>query len=383
MADVVVAGHACVDLIPTLPRLAKGFSYTPGALLEVGPATVSTGGCVPNTGVALHRLGTSVRLVGRVGDDPFGDVVRRILAEDGLDGAIRVVPGESTSYTVILSPPGEDRMFLHFAGANDSFTEKDVTSEALYGARLFHFGYPPVMRRTREDGGENLAAMMSRAKAAGLATSLDMAYPDPATSAGAADWPRILERTLPEVDIFMPSLDELLLLLDPSLHSAKTGVPDPATFPAGEISRLGEDLIRTGAGIVGIKCGPRGLYLRTAPEERLRKIGVLDPTPWANRELWSAAFEVEAIGTTGAGDATVAGFVHSLLRGDPPEDAITAAVAAGAMSVEAPDAVAGIKSWTEAQQRISAGWKRKTVPPAKDWSPLADPGLWSRTTANS
>ena len=378
MADVVVAGHACVDLIPTLPKLTKGFSYAPGALLEVGPATVATGGCAPNTGRALHRLGTRTRLIGRIGDDPFGDVVRRILAEDGLDEGVRIVPDEATSYTAILSPPGEDRMFLHFPGANDSFTERDVTAEALSGARVFHFGYPPVMRRMREDGGDNLSAMLSRAKTAGLATSLDMSYPDPATSAGTADWPRILRRVLPKVDIFMPSLDELLPLLDPGLLSAGAASPDATTLPAARISDLGQDLIRAGAGIVGIKCGPRGLYLRTAPEARLREVGILDPTPWADRELWSSVFEVEAAGTTGAGDATVAGFLHSVLLNDPPEAAITAAVAAGAMSVEAPDAVGGIKSWEETRRRISTGWRRRQDPPGEDWSPLDEPGLWSR-----
>ena len=371
MADVVVAGHVCVDLIPALPPLPDGFSYAPGTLLEVGPATVSTGGCVPNTGLALHRLGTRARLIGRVGDDPFGDVVRRNLAEDGLDGAIRTVPDESTSYSVILSPPGEDRMFLHFAGANDSFSANDVTAQALAGARVFHFGYPPIMRRMREDGGENLATLMSRAREAGLATSLDMAYPAPST--GGTGWRRILRRALPEVDIFVPSLDELLLMLGP----AGADRPDSAP-PLNRISRLGEDLIRYGAGIVGIKCGPHGLYLRTAPEDRLRRTGILAPDAWADRELWSAAFEVEVRGTAGAGDAAIAGLLHALLEGTSPEEAVTAAAAAGAMSVEAPDATSGIKSWVEARRRISAGWSRKAGSPGEGWSPSDEPGLWTR-----
>lgn len=366
MADVVVAGHVCVDLIPTLPELEDGFSYAPGTLLEVGPATVATGGCAPNTGLALHRLGTPARLVGRVGDDPFGEVVRRGLAAEGLDGGIRSIPGESTSYSVILSPPEEDRMFLHFPGANDSFDRDDITAEVLSDARVFHFGYPPLMRRMHEDGGGNLAALLARARGAGLTTSLDMAYPDPSTRAGKADWPRILGRVLPETDIFMPSLDELLVML-PTGDAA----PD-------ELSRLGGDLIRMGAGVVGIKCGPRGLYLRTAPEGRLREVGVLDPAAWAGRELWSPSFVVEALGTAGAGDATVAGFLHTLITGATPEETVTAAVATGAMSVEAPDATGGIRSWDEARRRISAGWQRRASPPGKGWSPLGETGLWTR-----
>lgn len=368
VADVVVAGHVCVDLIPALPRLAEGFRYAPGTLLEVGPATVATGGCVPNTGLALHRLGTPVRLLGLVGDDPFGEVVRRSLAGEGLDDGIRVVPGESTSYSVILSPPDEDRMFLHFAGANDSFEGDDVTAEDLAGARVFHFGYPPIMRRMHEDEGRNLVALLARAKDSGLTTSLDMAYPDPSTSAGKADWRRILGRALPQTDVFIPSLDELRVMLDPGATDA--GLDG--------LSRLGEDLVQMGAGVVGIKCGPRGLYLRTAPEDRLRKAGILDPVAWADLELWSPSFEVEALGTAGAGDATVAGFLHALVLGAPPDEAGTAAVAAGAMSVEAPDATSGIKSWEEARRRISAGWQRRTDPPGEGWSPHGATGLWAR-----
>lgn len=371
MADVVVAGHICVDLIPTLPPLAGGFSYDPGTLMEVGPVTVSTGGCVPNAGGVLHRLGSRVRLVGRVGDDPFGGIVRRSLAADGLDGGVRVVQGESTSYSIILSPPGGDRMFLHFAGANDSFGEDDLTDAGLAGARLFHFGYPPLMRGMYESGGENLARLLARAKGAGLVTSLDMAYPDPATASGGADWPRILERALPEVDIFVPSLDELRLMLEPGSLPPNDG--------AALVSRLGERLLGMGAGVVGIKCGERGFYLRTGPEERLRETALFpDAAAWSGLELWSSVFEVEVVGTAGAGDATVAGFLHALLNGETPEDAVTAAVATGASSVEAADATSGVRSWKETRRRISSGWRRAVSPPGRGWSVHDRAGLWTR-----
>ena len=57
----------------------------------------------------------------------------------------------------------------------------------------------------------------------------------------------------------------------------------------------------------------------------------------------------------GAGDATVAGFLHAPLLGDSPEDAVTAAVASGASSVEAADATSGVRSWKETRCRISRG----------------------------
>jgi sugar/nucleoside kinase (ribokinase family) len=72
--------------------------------VEISPVTVSTGGCAPNTGGTLHRLGSRVRLVGRVGDDPLSGIVRRMLAADGLDGGIWIAPGESSSHSIIQVP---------------------------------------------------------------------------------------------------------------------------------------------------------------------------------------------------------------------------------------------------------------------------------------
>ena len=64
MPDVVVAGHVSFDLFPALhgPVVLE-----PGGLVVAGPARLSTGGVVTNTGLALHRLGVDVRLIGRVG----------------------------------------------------------------------------------------------------------------------------------------------------------------------------------------------------------------------------------------------------------------------------------------------------------------------------
>ena len=42
------------------------------------------------------------------------------------DAALTVVPGEGTSYSIVLAPPGIDRVFLHHPGANDTFCADDV-----------------------------------------------------------------------------------------------------------------------------------------------------------------------------------------------------------------------------------------------------------------
>ncbi len=51
--------------------------------------------------------------------------------------------------------------------------------------------------------------------------------------------------------------------------------------------------------------------------------------------MWAPCFDVEVVGTTGSGDATIAGFLSALLRDASPEEAMTMAVAVGACNVEA------------------------------------------------
>jgi sugar/nucleoside kinase (ribokinase family) len=266
-----------------------------------------------------------------------------------------VARGASTAYTVVLSPPGADRTFLHCPGANDSFRAADVTARRLAGCRLLHFGYPPLMRRMYADGGRELAQLLSRARRAGLTTSLDMARPDPRSAAGRADWPRLLARVLPHADFFLPSLDEIRFML-----RERSARPADGAL----LGRLAGRLLDLGAAAVGLKLGADGFYLRTARSAaRLAAAGAAAPgaRAWLGREMLAPCFRVKVAGTTGAGDCTIAGFLAGLVRGLSPEAAVTAAAAAGACCVERPDATGGIVPWARVQRRIRAGWPRLGV----------------------
>ena len=67
---------------------------------------------------------------------------------------------------------------------------------------------------------------------------------------------------------------------------------------------------------------------------------------------------MDEVGTTGAGDSTIAGFLSALLRDMAPHQALTAAVAVGACNVEAADALSGIRPWEETLRRVAGGWAR-------------------------
>jgi sugar/nucleoside kinase (ribokinase family) len=124
LKSCIVAGHICLDVIPALLGTSDFEStFRPGRLLEAGPAVISTGGAVSNTGLAMHKLGINTQLMGKIGPDLFGQAILEVVKSHGghLADGMHIVPGEASSYTVILNPPNVDRIFLHCPGANDTF----------------------------------------------------------------------------------------------------------------------------------------------------------------------------------------------------------------------------------------------------------------------
>ncbi len=361
--EAIVAGHICLDIIPTLAGSTTTFA--PGRLIEAGKAILATGGPVSNTGLALHKLGVRTRLMGKVGNDLFGQAILQVIRgyEPELATGMLVAPGEASSYSVIISSPTTDRVIIHAPGCNDTFQASDVYYDLLAQAHLFHFGYPPLMASMYRNDGEELVSLFRQAKATGVTTSLDLSLPEAESPAGRANWHAILAETLPYVDIFLPSIEELLLLLHRPLfkqYMAEAGTII-GVIPPDVVSVVGRALLNMGAKIVGIKMGHRGLYLCTADSAALAQMGhaqLAQRTEWANRELWTPCFATHVVGTTGSGDATIAGFLMGLLRGMTPEATLAAACAVGACSVEAADALGSICSWPETMERIANGWPR-------------------------
>lgn len=378
----VVAGHICLDIIPTFdPRQPRSGMPAPGQLVNVGPAALSTGGAVSNTGLALHRLGIRTRLMGKIGDDLFGrailDVLRR---RDPALAAGMIVSDSPSSYTVVISPPGVDRSFLHCPGANDTFGAADVAPDQVADATVFHFGYPPIMARMHAGDGAELVELFRRVQGVGVITSLDMAHVDVDAPAGRVDWAGLLQRTLPYVDFFLPSLDEVFFMLDRARYQAACAAMDERGLVAqggsALLSEIAARLLEMGAAVVGLKLGDQGIYLRTtADAARLARLGL--PATWRERELLAPTFQVQVVGTTGAGDCAIAGFLAALLRGHGPEDALTAAVGAGACNVEAADAISGVPTWDDLQARIAAGWPRLPLRIALDGWTQQIAGLWA------
>lgn len=378
--EAVVAGHVCLDIIPTFHQAVRSFGdlIAPGKLTETGVATITTGGAVSNTGLALHRLGVTTELMGKIGNDAFGKAITDVIGQYGaqLTAGMIVEPSAVSSYTVVLSTKGLDRSFLHCPGANDTFGANDIPYSRLAGRRLFHFGYPPLMRRMYTRKGQELAHMLQLVTERGLTTSLDMALPDPASAAGRQDWLAILDQALPFVDVFLPSFDEIRHMLAPVLGKAAMAPCNGATLHA-----ISDALLERGVAIVAIKLGVNGLYVRTSADStRLARMGRAaprNPATWLNRELLAPCFKVRVAGTVGAGDCTIAGFLAGMLRNCSIEQTTTLATAVGAFNVEKSDAVSGVPALSTVRKRMAAGWKHlPSTKPGPGWTWNKNAGLW-------
>lgn len=321
MASIVVAGHVCLDLTPTLEGAP---AVHPGALVEIGPLVATAGGSVANTGGVLVDLGVEVRAHADAGDDALADVLVARLLERGIDGSgIRRAPG-ATSYSIVLQAPGRDRTFWHHVGGNAAFDGRGVR---FAGEALLHVGYPSLLPALARDDGAPLVALFRRARDAGLATSLDLAVVDNPDDSSRSLWRAVLDSVLPETDIVSPSHDDLQSALGVARPRDDRAVVDAA-----------RELVARGAAIAVVSAGARGLALATGADERFARAGAavaaLGPS-WRDRTEFLPARPVEAPrSTNGAGDAATAGLLAAVLAGAEPREAVARAAETAARLIE-------------------------------------------------
>jgi sugar/nucleoside kinase (ribokinase family) len=229
------------------------------------------------------------------------------------------------------------------------------------------FGYPPWMAKLYENTGAELTKILKKTKELGTTTALDLSLPDVNSRAGQVDWLAILKNWVPLTDIMVPSAEELFYFLhkDKFLEKkAKLGPKETVLdhMTVKEISDMGLEVLNMGAAIAMVKCGHRGLYVRTADKERLSKLGAAgcnDLENWANRELWFPVYQEEKfVGALGSGDSAIAGFLSAFVKENTIENCLRYANAAGSMNVTVPDGLSWNKGFEDLTRRIK-NWKTK------------------------
>lgn len=232
MTDITAVGEILIDLTQT-GRNAAGipqFSANPG-------------GAPANLAVAASRLGAKTAFIGKVGKDSFGQYLRQVLNENGVDSQGLVVDDtqHTTLAVVTVDSTGErDFSFYREPSADVDLTEADVEA-ALGETKVLHFGSVSL---TAEPSRSATLAAVRKAKAAGALISYDPNYRAPLWRDEATAITQMRE-VLPLVDIMKISDNELPLL---------TGIEDPA-----EGSKALCDL---GIRLVFVTLGPDGAFYR-------------------------------------------------------------------------------------------------------------------------
>ncbi|MGH7491638.1 MAG: carbohydrate kinase family protein [bacterium] len=360
--DVVAAGHICLDIIPPFAasnKLAFGKVFQPGKLLQIGNVVLGTGGPVSNTGIALSKLGGRVAFMAKVGNDAFGQIIVDKMSAWGNAQGIYRDAAQGSSYSVILAPPGIDRIILHHPGCNDSFTAETLNWDIVRSARHFHLGYPPLMRSLFIDEGEELAGILQKVKALGVSTSLDLALPDPESEAGRMNWRNWFVRVLPHVDFFTPSIEEIMLLRRRSEWESlrRSAASFVEAVPAQQYHAIAEECLALGCGVSILKAGHHGMYARTANAQRIARISLLaaNAASWANRELWGAAYHHENVqSAAGAGDSAVAGILTATLLGKTLEETLQFGNCLGYQNLRALDTVSGVGTLAETETLLKS-----------------------------
>lgn len=268
MADIVSIGELLIDFTP------YGESEFGQPLYERNP-----GGAPANVLAALAKLGCSTEFIGKVGDDNFGRELAEVLVSGGigLSGLARTEKAHTTLAFVHLDHQG-DRSFSFYRnpGADQLLEPHEVPLDLITGAKVFHFG---SVSMTAEPSRSATLSAVRYAKEQGILVSYDPNL-RPAlwnSAEEAREW--ILEG-MKYSDIVKVSEEELEFL---------TGTAD-----LDQGSRMLAE--QYGVSLVLVTLGAQGSYCRCG--------------------FITAAFKgfpVNAVDTTGAGDAFMAGAIYTVL----------------------------------------------------------------------
>lgn len=313
MAGFACAGNWIVDIVQTIDAW-------PGKseLVRIRHEVSGVGGGAANVILDLAAFGVGVPLyaVGLVGRDAHAAICREACAAAGVDARwLKTHPTEMTAHTQVMNVPGDSRTFFYHAGCNDALTEADIPVEeiAAAGVRIFYLGYPNLLAGLdRVEGGTSGAArVLARARAAGMATVVDL------VSTANADFAEVVGAALPHVDtLFLNEIE--------AGRGLGLAPLDPTDRPGLETAARRLQAL-----------GPRRVVLHTGSGALWLQGSAL----WAEPERLAAS---EIVSPVGAGDAFCAGALWGIHEGWAPEACLRLAHRAAAASMRGATASAAI-----------------------------------------
>ena len=345
---VAVVGSLNMDLIVRTETMPQPGQTVMGQRLDQSP-----GGKGANQAAAAGKLwakrarpgkGQSCRIVGRVGDDPFGQRMLEALRELRVDtSSVRVTRGEPTGVALIVVDRHGENSIVVASGANRLLHSDDLLDfrKAIETSA--------VMVVQLEVPYDTVACAVALAKQAAVLTILD---PSPTPPEG-------IPESLFHVDILAPNQIEAGLL---------TGIPVRSVDDA---RRAGERLLGRGTRTVIIKMGSQGAVIITREPASAGPSGSGAKTTGGPGATGAAGvpgaagggtgihaqhvpgFRVPVVDTTGAGDCFAGALATGLAEGMPLADAVRFANAAGALTCTKLGAQASLPGRAEVEKLLA------------------------------
>lgn len=256
-----------------------------------GRVDLLAGGSAANVAVWARRLGANARLVGAVGDDPFGRLMREHLQREGLDRDLIGAPGRETTRIGVLIRPDGEHAFVTDHSDPLRLHPGDLPVSLLDGAGLvFLNGYAVFMAGSPEFAGD----LLHEARRRGVRVAFD---PSSSSLIRRHGGRRLLEG-VGRLDLLLANEEEAAALLGLAGQAA-------GEDPLAPLLEFAETVV--------VKRGARGAAALTS-------------AGWTR----AAAHEVRVVDTTGAGDAFDAAFLVAHLAGTPMGEALARANELGA-----------------------------------------------------
>jgi ribokinase len=282
---ILVVGSINMDLVVKTPRMAA-----PGETILGSDFKTSPGGKGANQAVGVARLGGNCAMIGCVGKDTFGEPLLNNLREEGIDCAGVTVTEDAPSGVamIVVDSKGENSIVVA-GGANHLVTPDDHI-----------YPHEELFRR---------AALVL------LQLELPMATVHAAIDLARRHGCKIVLDPAP-APIRMPEEFCMVDILTPNVTEAEQITGRKAGSEERVDKQIASDLIALGAKAAVLKLGPRGSLAVTADGDFYT----------------TAAYKVNVVDTTAAGDAFTAALAVAIARGDKLRHAAQFANAAGALA---------------------------------------------------